>query len=349
MAEHGKGMTIEITDHWNYILDGFASNEKDIYFGEEYVQLYESESEKAVCCVVNEGEKTMLFPFLRRAFTFDGQTLYDFETAYGYGGPIWHNEDDDFKVVALQLMEETLRQKNYVAGFVRFHPLLTNYMSFPIGNVIKDRKTIAIDLSLDEKEIWMQEIHTKNRNVIKKGEKNGLKFIVDNEYRYLSDFIRLYNETMDKLDASDFYYFNQRYYDSFVSHLPNSFLGVVLFEGKVVSAAIFMYEGTFGHYHLSGSDKNYLRLMPNNFMLWHAALELKRRGVTTFHLGGGTTSSEDDSLFCFKNRFSKHLYQFCLGKVVFNNDKYQEICSVWEKKNPNKVEQYKHFLLKYKY
>ena len=342
-------MIIEILEHWNDVLETFAPVDRDIYFLEEYVRLYESESEKAVCCMVKEDEQKMLFPFLRRTFDYHGQTLHDFETAYGYGGPIWSNADNQFKSVALQGMVEELKKQNYIAGFVRFHPLLANYEGFSVGRLIEDRKTVAIDLSLDENDIWMQEIHTKNRNVIKKGEKSGLTFVVDNEYRYLPEFIRLYDATMDKLDAADFYYFKRQYYEEFVRTLPNSFLGVVLHEDKVVSAAIFMYEGGYGHYHLSGSDVSALKLSPNNFMLWHAAIELKHRGVKILHLGGGTTSSEDDSLFCFKSRFSKHTYQFCLGKLIFNEQLYHDICRDWELKNPDKAEQYKHFLLKYKY
>ena len=342
-------MIIKIVEHWDEVLDTFLPAERDIYFREEYVRLYETDKEKAVCCIVKDGEQTMLFPFLSRTFDYQGQILHDFETAYGYGGPIWHQADEKFKSSALLMMVKELKRQNYVAGFVRFHPLLANYKCFPVGRIIEDRKTVAIDLSLEENDIWMQEIHTKNRNVIKKGEKSGLSFVVDNDYKYLSDFIRLYDATMDKLDAADFYYFKQQYYEEFVRTLPNSFLGVVLHEDKVVSAAIFMYEGGYGHYHLSGSDVSALKLSPNNFMLWHAALELKRRGVKVLHLGGGTTSAEDDSLFCFKSRFSKHTYQFCLGKLIFNEQFYHDICTDWESKNPDKAEQYKHFLLRYKY
>ena len=342
-------MKITIVEHWDGVLDTFQPVERDIYFREEYVRLYQTDTEKAVCCIVSDGEQTMLFPFLSRTFEYQGQYLHDFETAYGYGGPIWHHADDHFKTEALQMMVDELKHQNYVAGFVRFHPLLSNYEGFSVGRLIEDRKTIAIDLSLDENYIWMQEIHTKNRNVIKKGGKSGLTFVVDDDFKYLPEFVRLYDATMDKLDAADFYYFKQQYYNEFVKTLHNSFLGVVLYENRVVSAAIFMYEGEYGHYHLSGSDVSALKLCPNNFMLWHAALELKRRGVKVLHLGGGTTSAEDDTLFCFKSRFSKHIYQFCLGKLVFNQNLYNEICKDWELKNPDKVEQYKHFLLKYKY
>ena len=342
-------MDFQISEHWNNILSRFDPENRDIYFREEYVKLYETSEDKAWCFEVSDGDKAMIFPFLSRSFKYKGGTLYDFETAYGYGGPIWQNADKDFKKSALQIMEEELKRRKYVAGFVRFHPLLSNYENFNIGKVIEDRKTVAIDLSLDENDIWMHEIHTKNRNVIKKGEKSGLTFVVDDDYKYLSEFIHLYDATMDKLGAVDFYYFKQKYYETLIKNLSHSFLGVVLYENKVISAAIFMFEGSYGHYHLSGSEQSALRLSPNNFMLWHAALELKRRGVKVFHLGGGTTSSDEDSLFCFKSRFSNHYYQFCLGKIIFNSEIYQDICSDWIIKNPDKVEQYKHFLLKYKY
>ena len=342
-------MNIQISKDWNHILNSFIPENRDIYFLEEYVRLYETENEKATCCIIRDSEKIMLFPFLCRTFEYQGMIFHDFETAYGYGGPVWQHADVHFRTTALQMMVDELKHQNYVAGFIRFHPLLANYEGFTVGQLIKDRKTVAIDISLDENDIWMQEIHTKNRNVIKKGEKSGLKFIVDNEFKYLPEFIRLYDATMDKLEAADFYYFKQQYYDELVKKLLNSFLGVVLHEGKVVSAAIFMYDGKYGHYHLSGSDVSALKLSPNNYMLWHAALELKKRGVKVFHLGGGTTSSDDDSLLCFKSRFSKNTYQFCLGKLIFNQNLYEKICIDWVQKNPDKAEQYKHFLLKYKY
>lgn len=105
------------------------------------------------------------------------------------------------------------QENHYIAGFVRFHPLLNNTLSFDsIGVVIKDRNTIAIDLQKDIDSVWMEEIHTKNRNIIKRGAKTGLRFIADYQYEYLDEFIRLYNSTMDKLSADSFYYFNDSYY-----------------------------------------------------------------------------------------------------------------------------------------
>ena len=78
-------MNIQIVGHWNQYLDTFQPSATDIYFREEYVSLYETNTEKAVCCVVSEGEQMMLFPYLCRTFEFQGKEYHDFETAYGYG------------------------------------------------------------------------------------------------------------------------------------------------------------------------------------------------------------------------------------------------------------------------
>lgn len=344
-------MEIELTDTWNRMLDAFPSERKDVYFTEEYVKLYENEIERAECFVCRDGEKVMLFPFLKREFVFRGKTYKDFETAYGYGGPICNCSDEEFLQKALSAFKQHCCDNGYVAGFVRFHPLMNNQLGFDsIGSVLEERKTVAIDLNQSMEDVWKNEIHSKNRNMIRKAEKSGCKFIVDDEFCRLPEFIRLYDQTMDKLSASSFYYFNYTYYDKLKNGIPNSFIGCVANENdEIISAAIFMYSGPLGHYHLSGSDKNQLALSPNNLMLWSAACELQRRGVKLFHLGGGTNSDEDNPLFLFKHRFSKETRQFYIGKLIFKQEIYDDLCADWNGRNPELAERNKNILLKYKY
>ena len=341
---------IAFTETWNQYLDLIPAEQQDLYFREEYLRLYETDSEKACCFVYQDGNSIMLFPFLRREFQFKGNTYYDFETAYGYGGPISNDHSDTFITAALEAMSEKASSENFVCGFVRFHPLLENWDCFEkVGRLIMDRKTIAIDLSDGIEATWINEIHTKNRNVIKKGEKNGLEFIVDEDFAYLTEFEDLYNSTMDKLEADGFYYFDPSYYDQLKNTIQNRFLGIVKHEGKVVAGAIFFYQLPYGHYHLAGSDKLALKLSPNNYLLWEAAKELTRRGVKHFHLGGGTDGSEENSLYQYKRKFSKHEYQFALGKMIFNPALYEDICEEWAAANPEKADKMKNILLKYKY
>lgn len=343
-------MDYKIIDNWDSYFNLFYPTQKDIYYTEEYMKLYESETDRGVCFVCQDGDKVLLFPFLVREFEFQGKTYKDFETAYGYGGPLYNTEDEVFITTALKSLKEYCAKNGYVAGFVRFHPMLANIKGFnQVGLLIADRQTIAMDLSMSEDEMWMNEVHTKNRNVIKKAVKEGLTFEADYEYKYLKEFVNLYNSTMCKLSADLFYYFNDAYYEKLVKSIPNSFLGVVKNGEQILSAAIFMYSEPYGHYHLSGSDKTQLCLSPNNYMLWEAAKELKKHNVMRFHLGGGTTSGNEDSLFQFKKKFSKFTLQFYIGKLIFNEDTYNDICAEWIKNNPEKAEIYKHHLLKYKY
>lgn len=342
-------MKMIITDRWDAYLSSFKEKSKDIYFKEEYVKLYESNKEKGRCLVASEGDNIMVFPFLERHFTYNGSCYYDFETAYGYGGPIFNTTDDLFIHNAIKESFHYLSENGFICGFVRFHTLIDTYKYFDQTSIVFDRMTVAMDLSLTEEDIWKTQIHSKNRNVIKKGEKNGLRFIVDNSFEHIDDFVRLYNGTMNRIGADGFYYFDQTYYDRFIHNIKNAFLGLVYLEDKVVSAAMFMYEGEYGHYHLSGSNKDYLYCSPNNYMLYNAALELKNRGVRLFHLGGGSSSSDEDSLFAFKSKFSPNRYKFHLGKFVFNQSVYEDVCKLWAHNNPEKVEKYEHYLLKYKY
>lgn len=340
----------EITEHWNQYLSLYKPEQKDVYYTEEYVKLYESASERALCYVFIEGDSCFLMPFLCRAFEYKGEIYYDFETAYGYGGPIYNTNDKTFISNAWRSFLQYARDNHYVCGFVRFHPLLNNIVGFELyGKLYFDRKTIAIDLSQGIEVAWMNEIHTKNRNVIKKGEKNGLHFIVDNDYRHLEDFIRLYNSTMDKLNADNFYYFQDSYYENLGNNIKNSFLGFVEYEGKFVAGAIFFYSLPYGHYHLAGSDCTALNLSPNNFLLWNAAKELANRGVKKLHLGGGTNGNEENSLYQYKRKFSKSEYQFTFGKLMFNQEVYDSVVEHWAAKNPEKEEKLKHVLLRYKY
>lgn len=340
-------MFISIVDKWNGKLTCFSENQKDIYFSEEYVRLATNQSQTPFCAICEEDNKIMLFPFLRSSF----KDYYDFETPYGYGGPISNCNDREWNEKALKAIIDYFANNQYLAGFVRFHPLLKNAdLCRNVFTVVDDRKTIAIDTSFSEEEIWQNQIHSKNRNMIRKAEKNGLEFFRDDEFKYIEQFKQLYNSTMQRLDADDFYFFDDEYYKRFVEIFKGKgFLGCISKDSEIIGAALFMYENGYGHYHLAGSNRNYSSLGTNNLLLWKVACEMHKEGVKEFHLGGGTDSDEENSLFKFKRAFSPNVKQFSIGKMIFNKDAYDSVCKEWAESNPDKAEKYKHHLLKYRY
>ena len=348
-------MDIKIVSEWDELLSFFPPEKKDIYYREEYVKLYESAEDTPVCIVCREDDKVLLMPFLKRCIPDSqkmfGTVLYDFETPYGYGGPI-SNTEDKWSTEALSVMNEFLKENHFVCGFIRFHPLLSNVrICAEHMDIFFDRHTIAVKTINTDDDIWTTQISSKNRNMIRKAEKNNLIYKAEYDFESIKEFIELYNATMKRLEAEQFYFFDDNYYKRFVEQLnQNAFLGTVRQDGKLICGALFMYSEKYGHYHLEGSNHGYSSLGANNLLLWKTACEMRKMGVELFHLGGGYDSEPDNSLFKFKKAFSNNTQDFYIGKDIINRAAYQEICASWENRSSDsKIEKYKKFLLKYRY
>ena len=345
-------MQCEIVEDWDDLFASFPDETKDIYFTKKYLSLYETSKDKALCAVCKDAEKIMLMPYLRGEI----RGYYDFETAYGYGGPISNCDDIEWNHEAYECIYDYLKANNYICGFTRFHPLYSNESLVREDDksrsiqIIYDRQTIAIDTSQSPDDIWTKQINSKNRNMIRKAEKNGLEFKAEYDYASYNEFIYLYRSTMERLSADDFYFFDDEYFEKLKDVLADcSFLGTVWKDGKLICAAIFMFSGIYGHYHLEGSDRQYSSLGANNYLLWKVACEMHNLGIREFHLGGGTSSLSDDSLYKFKKAFSKFEKNFYICKEIFNRDVYEAICLDWEKNNEEKNRIYGNRLLKYRY
>lgn len=334
-----------ISTKWDHYLE--CVPEIDIYYSESYVKLYERNDNLAVCIICRENENIMIFPILRKQYA----DYYDFETPYGYGGPLFNSGDEEWNHRALENMISYLKSQRYVCGFIRFHTLLENYRfcdnSFP---VLFDRYTVCINTKDSIEAIWDEQISSKNRNMIRKAEKNGLVYQAEYDFASLEEFKHLYIETMRRLQADDFYFFDDDYFEQFCKNLKgNAFLGTVRKEGKLVCAALFMYSKKYGHYHLEGSDSSFPNMGANNFLLWKTVVEFHRIGVEKFHLGGGYNSDLDNSLLKFKKSFSRELKKFHIGKLVINPVVYESIKSEWKNNNGDKLEKYGKLLLCYRY
>lgn len=336
-----------IVQNWNKYLNDYPPEQKDIYFTEEYVKLYESEVDKALCAVCTDNIRTMIFPFLRRTCALG----VDFETAYGYGGPISNTNDYEWNNKALERIGKLFKNEGYVCGFIRFHPIINNQdICHKEMRVFFDRPTVSIDLRHSEEDIWKSQIISKNRNMIRKAEKNDLVYAAEYDFASVDDFIKLYLDTMKRIGADDFYCFDKSYFYRFAEVFKGrSFLGTVRKDGLMICAAMFMYSKRYGHYHLEGSNHNYSSLGANNFLLWKTALELKKNGVEEFHLGGGYNSDSENSLLKFKKSFSSNLKNFYIGKWIFDEEKYIKIKENWRVMNPLSASKYSQLLLCYRF
>lgn len=184
----------------------------------------------------------------------------------------------------------------------------------------------VVHIPLDNPEAICGNLTSKNRNVIRKAINNGVEIYNGRFPEIYEQFRKIYNATMDKDGAEDYYYFSQEFYESMLRALPeNAQMFWAEKDGTVIAASIMLEGNGFMNYHLSGSLREYSSLAPTNLLLYKAALWGCEHGLRTLYLGGGVGSGED-SLFKFKRAFYKsELHRYYIGRKVFDPDVYQEL------------------------
>jgi hypothetical protein len=124
-------------------------------------------------------------------------------------------------------------------------------------------------------------LDAKWRNQLNKAEKNGLLFIADNDVQWiLQTHIRNMAEkgfegpapsllrALHETSPADFLVFK------------------AVHEGAPVAGMVAYRFGDVAHYYIGWFGPEGRKISAGNFLLWNAALELKRLGVRQFDLGG---------------------------------------------------------------
>ncbi len=300
----------------------------DVYYLSGYVKAFQIHGDGDPYLLYYEGQGLKaIYVYMRRPTAIEG--IYDAISPYGYGGVLF---EGDTSVSNLQVFwkEYTaeMEKEHIVCNFVRYHPVLCNAEPMSsISRVVELGKTVAMDLSSPEI-IWGN-IHSKNRNMIRKAEKHGVKIRHGKDIELFKDFRRIYNDTMEKDIAHEYYYFGETFYESIYCDLNDNYeMFYAMLEDEIVAMSIILYGNKQMHYHLSGVVTEYRNLAPSNLLLYKAALWGCEQGFKTFHLGGGVGSHED-SLYKFKAVFNKKSdYRFSIGKQIFDQEKYDELVKI---------------------
>lgn len=319
-------------EQWNTIVRSFI--EYDVYYLSGYVKAFQIHGDGDPFLLFYQGEGLKaIYVYMRRPTAIEG--VYDSVSPYGYGGVQFEGiTSEENKVAFWKEYLAKMKEERIVDNFVRYHPVLKNADSMKsISNVIDLGKTIAIDLTSPEV-IW-ENIISKNRNMIRKAEKNGIEILHGKDLTLFEDFKRIYNATMDKDNAEEYYYFKRPFYESIDRDLQDNYeMFYAMYEGRPIAMSIMIFANGRLNYHLSGSDIEYRNLAPSNLLLYKAALWGYEQGCKTFHLGGGVGSGEDN-LYKFKAAFNKNSdYQFSIGKEIFDQKKYDELVALRAKQDP---------------
>jgi len=331
-------------DAWRALLARLPPHRRDLHYLPEYGLVYaDTYGYEPLLAVWEREDELVLHAFVRRALdalpciaTSNAHERYtDAATPYGYGGPLVGDETSAGRT--LRAFDAAYRNwcstERIAAEFVCLHPLLANHEPLIACGVAAARATkevVVIDLSLPEDALWSQ-VSRGTRSSIQRARREGVVIEqVEPDDAALATFRGLYVETMRRRGAAARWFFPETYFSACVHRLGTR--GSALFfarcEGEVAAAYLILNDTHTAYYHFGASEARWLALRPNNLLMYETVLWAKRRGLVRYHLGGGVSSGETDSLLRFKSSFGgSRALLYTYGRVL-NEDVYRHLCAL---------------------
>lgn len=261
----------------------------------------------------------VVFPCLLREVPRGGG--YDAATPIGYGGPVGTGAKPPVERF-YEVYEGWCTDRGVVTTFARFHPLFENYRYAGRAFRLEPAEgSVAWPLEGD----LLAHMHRHHRRLVRKAEREDLEVAVREAPAELDAFAVLYEETMRRAGAADYYFFPAAYWSSLAALGDRLVLLEARADGDLAAAILCLATPPWLHYHLGASSEEGRRLGASH-LLMHAAAELgKERGFELFHLGSGVGGG-GGALLEFKERFSPGpLRSQWFGKAVHDVPRYLEL------------------------
>ena len=258
----------------------------------------------------------------------ENTSYFDITSVYGYSGPFYTYEKN-FENDLIDFFQHNFKQfcvKNQVISvFSRLHPLLEQQSILKnIGEIVELNKTISIVLT--NKEIAKRNYRSSLKQELKQIENDEVIVEVATSEDEIDQFIEIYYETMNRVKAENYYYFEKPYFLEFLKNNEfNAELLVARKNGLMIAGAIFTSTNQLMQYHLAGTVNNSLKIKAMKTIVDKAIDSGISRGMSELHLGGGVGGSDDDNLFLFKSSFSKDFKRFSIWKYVINKEIYDKL------------------------
>ncbi|MCR6570680.1 hypothetical protein [Campylobacter insulaenigrae] len=305
---------ILLEDFNDHFCDDFS---EDIYFQKEYVKLYGEVFE-----FIYKEDKNFLKVIANKKSIQD-TPFFDLQSPYGYGGIYSNSDDHAFLNRALKNLKQRALQENIIAFFIRFHPFdkNLNFYQTKLDFFKKERKIVIVPIYKDLEQIRAN-YSPRIRSYIKKARKElEISIVSVNDAK---DFKRIYDDTMTKNQANEFYFFSNDYFKNLFNFKQNLVLKAS-YNDEILAYASFFLDKKFAYYHLSANknEKN-----ANAALLDYFFEICSSKGIDFVLLGGGV--KDDDSLFYFKQKFSTLEGFFYIGGVIFDELNYNELSKAYK-------------------
>lgn len=324
--------SIDQAEQWDLIVKSFR--EYDVYWLSGYVKGFQIHGDgEPLLFFFENGQTRGINVVMKRDVAavnyFTGKIpekkYYDFASPYGYGGWIIEGTETGELFAAY---ESWCLKNGIISEFVRFHPMIKNHeVCKSFYEVIQLGEVVHMDLA-SPSVIWDNMIR-ECRNRVRKAVKNGVRIYNGRSSEIYDTFRKIYNCTMDAVNAAQYYYLEEGFCRSVLEDIPdNAQVFFAVKDKAVIAASIILTANGRINYHFSGRLHEYSLWAPMDLLLYKVALWGYANGYKTFHLGGGVGSKED-GLIKFKRKFYKRqLNRFFIGEKKYDEEKYSELVSL---------------------
>jgi len=321
-------------DEWNSLINEVDSY--DFYSTYDYHMISNENGEKPIMLKYTQEETVIGLPLLIREI--EGTTYFDATSVYGYAGPISKNMTEDFDNQKFEKsLNDFFESNQIVAVFSRLNPFIPNQdiILKNIGQIIVKGDVVTIDLT-KELEMQRQQYQRRIKSHINKARKICTVKKAETK-KDITNFINLYYENMERVEAKKSYFFSEDYFYEFAQN-DHSEIDILLASlnetNEVISGAMFIKTKDIIQYHLSGTKTEYLYTSALKLLIDEMRIYGTEENYRVFNLGGGLKSQED-SLLRFKKSFSKQLDKFSVWQHIVNDEVYKDLEKQKHNGNPD--------------
>lgn len=302
------------------------STSREVFAHPGYVSLFAG-SDTAFCAVYRSAERELMYPGLLRDLyalslgTAEAGVEFDIVAPpYGYGGPFAVTGDivpsaGEF----FEAFREWARSVGVVSEYTAFSPKQAAGV-YPGETHVKAPCVVrSLVESLDE--IWM-DYRSSLRRGVKAGQRNGVEVTVDLDGSRSSEFLGIYEHTMDRRGAASSYILDQHFLDALSHAIPGHFAFFFAeVAGRPVSTELVLLSGDSSFFFRGGTIESELPTRANLVLKHEIVSWSKSRGLGYYILGSG--NSPDDSLTRFKRLFApKSDHVLRVGNWVIDPPRY---------------------------
>ncbi len=297
-----------------------------------FLELMKPTNYRSAVAVYKKNERLIYYPFfwcnLNELSQFKNLDipLCHMISPYGYGGAIFEGPAWEAESAMLEyelLFTKELAARGFVTEFVREDIFSDRLVKREYGELIVQQLNVVVRLQRDLQDVW-RTYKPKVRKNVKKAMEYGLRVELDPSGYLLDDFLKIYYDTMNRTNASNFFYIPKDKFQGITDGLgkDNGCLYVHVYDAnEIISTELLLLSPDTIYSFLGGTTTDSFDKRPND-LLKHKVIEWGgKNGYKWYVLGGGVTAG--DGIFKYKEAFDpKSILPFHVRRIIHNKQAY---------------------------